>query len=263
MLLIKNKRIREMLGFVETGNLLMLRLLLTNQRAARRYPGVVFRNYMALGGRAAWRSLPFEQIFPEFQGQRIVIEHMPTPAMIASVDQLCYLALVTSMCQPRVIFEIGTYRGRTALNFALNAPAGCKVYTLDLPPEAPKTEGGNIWDQNLVRRASPGIDYRGKDGSEKITQLFGNSVTFDYAPYLGKADLVFVDGGHDYATVLSDTQNALRIVRPGGVIVWDDFANYGDYNDVTRAVLESVPAIQIAETQLAIYRVPASNAKAA
>jgi hypothetical protein len=73
------------------------------------------------------------------------------------------------------------------------------------------------------------VDYRHKSGCEKITQFYGNSVTFDCTPCLAQADLVFVDSGHDFDTVLSDTQNALRIVRPGGVVLWHDFANYGEY----------------------------------
>src|SRR6476469_9077250 len=35
------------------------------------------------------------------------------------------------------IIEIGTFDGRTALNFAVNAPAHFRVFTLDLPPDRP------------------------------------------------------------------------------------------------------------------------------
>ena len=38
--------------------------------------------------------------------------------------------------------------------------------------------------------------------------------------------MVIVDGGHSYEVAKSDTQNALRLVRNGGIIVWDD---YGDF----------------------------------
>jgi len=70
---------------------------------------------------------------------------------------------------------------------------------------------------------------------------------------------VFVDGAHHYEAVLSDTRQALKMVRPGGAILWHDFANYGDYNDVTRAVLDEIGGeriMQIANTQLAIYLQP-------
>jgi hypothetical protein len=49
------------------------------------------------------------------------------------------------------------------------------------------------------------------------------------------------------------------MMSPGGYALWDEFCNYGDYNDVTRAVLDVVPkgeVIQIENTQLAVYRKP-------
>jgi Methyltransferase domain len=36
-------------------------------------------------------------------------------------------------------------------------------------------------------------------------------------------DLVFVDAAHDYPHGLADSRTALRLVRPGGVILWHDF----------------------------------------
>jgi hypothetical protein len=52
------------------------------------------------------------------------------------------------------------------------------------------------------------------------------------------------------------------MARPGSYIVWHDFANYGEYNDVTRAILDTLPCdqvIEIANTQLAIYRKPVQD----
>jgi hypothetical protein len=69
-------------------------------------------------------------------------------------------------------------------------------------------------------------------------------------------DLVFVDGCHHYEAVMSDTTNALEILKPGGLLIWHDFANSGDYHDVTRAILDVLPAeeiFQIEDTQLAFY----------
>ncbi len=47
------------------------------------------------------------------------------------------------------------------------------------------------------------------------------------------------------------------MLKPGGYALWDEFCNYGDYNDVTRAVLDTVPdgeVVHVANTQLAVYR---------
>ncbi len=261
MLVTRNKRLREIAGVLETGNLLLLRLALRDPAKARSYPGLVFREYIKLAGRGRWRSAPIEDLYPSFRGARIVVEHLPGEGLATSLEELAYLALVTRLEQPRTIFEIGTFRGRTALNFALNSPEDCAVYTLDLPPETHPSGDLAPADRRLAEASAPGADFAGKEEARKITQLLGDSLVFDFTPYEGRMDLVFVDGAHHYDAARSDSENALRMARPGGLVVWHDFANYGDYNDVTRAVLDSVPGdrvVQIESSQLAVYRKPAA-----
>ena len=117
----------------------------------------------------------------------------------------------------------------------------------------------NAADTYIVQNSQTGCDYRGTDVSHKIRQLLGNSLAYDFSQYAGRMDLVFVDGAHHYDAVVSDTKNGLAMLRPGGYLVWHDFANYGDYNDVTRGILDLLPGnevIQIENTQLAVYRKP-------
>ena len=266
MLLIKNKSLRVALGFLETFNFLSLRLLLKNRPRARSFAGKIFRTYMSLVQHDKWRSQSIDELFPQMSECRVVIEHMKGGGIITPVDELAYLAILTRNIRPKNVFEIGTFRGRTALNFALNSPPECIVHTLDLAPENRDAfkKTANADDAALIERSYTGVDYQGKDGAEKIRQWLGDSTTFDFAPYHGQMDIVFVDGAHHYAAVASDTKNALKMVRDGGWIVWHDFATYGDYNDVTRAVLDTLPAsdvIQIDSTLLAVYRKQASPAR--
>ena len=109
----------------------------------------------------------------------------------------------------------------------------------------------------MVQDSVPEAEYRGKDIEHKIFQLYGDSLRFDFSPYFNKIDLVFIEGAQDYQAVKFDTLNALKMCRPGGFIVWHDFANYGDYNDVTRAILDTISVhqvVQVANTQLAISK---------
>jgi hypothetical protein len=46
---------------------------------------------------------------------------------------------------------------------------------------------------------------------------------------------VFVDGSHAFEYTLSDTKEAIKMVRKGGVIIWHD---YGLWKGVTRALEE-------------------------
>ena len=67
-------------------------------------------------------------------------------------------------------------------------------------------------------------------------------------------DLVLVDGCHHYDFVLKDTQNALKMVSPDGVVVWDDYAGYAP--GVVKTVNEfskKLDLIHIKGTSLVIY----------
>ncbi len=221
---------------------------------------------MALAGAGNWTSKQIRDVVPIPEGTRITLEHLAGAGISTPVDELAYLALISAAVKPQTIFEIGTFRGRTALNFALNSPETCVVWTMDLPPTDANDLATEVLtaDKQLIHSARPGVDYEGKDVARKIRQLFANSLEFDFAPFENSIDIVFVDGAHHYRAVLSDTRNALRIARSGGYIIWHDFANYGDYNDVTRAVLDALPTdeiVQIANSQLAVYRVPSTPAR--
>ena len=90
----------------------------------------------------------------------------------------------------------------------------------------------------------------------RITQLHGDSATFDWSPYAGRAGLVFVDGSHAYDYVRKDSETALRLAAPGGLVLWHD---YGRWEGVSRALdeLEAQRRLglrQIAGTSLVIWR---------
>lgn len=140
-------------------------------------------------------------------------------------ELLAINAIVTRFA-PRNIFEIGTYDGRTTLNLAANAPRGSTVYTLDLPPGTIKMPKAN----------TVGERFRGASYEPNIAQLYGNSLSYDFSNYQGMIDLVFVDAGHGYEYVASDTRRALELIRGRqGIILWHD---YGFEPGVTRAVDE-------------------------
>jgi len=259
MLLTSHKPLRMLLGFLESCNLLSLKLFFKNRTRWKAYHGKVFRDYMSLASHDQWSCRTIDEIFPAMEDGLIQLQHLQGEGIYNPLDELGYLALVTKNIRPKKIFEIGTFRGRTALNFALNSPEDCAIYTLDLPPQNrdAQMQTTNAADAAIIAKSITGIDYRDRPASRKIVQLLGDSTTFDFTPYFGQIDLVFVDGAHHYDAVKSDTRNALRLIKPGGTILWHDFANYGDYNDVTRAVLDLIPGrevIQIDNSQLAYHR---------
>lgn len=259
MVLVKNKWLRQLLGLIETGNFLYLKLLLRNRARASQYPGEVFRTYMSLVGHDRWNCKPIFDVLPSKEALQITIEHLSSDVIDTPLEQLACLALMVRSVSPRVIFEIGTFRGRTALNFALNAPPDCTIYTLDLPVHGREEALGSASyaDSAIIQASETGYEYQGKPAASKIKQLYGNSQTFDFSPYFGQCDLVYIDGAHHYDAVRSDSANAIRMLKTGGFAMWDEFANYGAYNDVTRAVIDQLGSdeiVQIEKTQLAVWQ---------
>ncbi len=155
-----------------------------------------------------------------------------------TLEELSVIAALVRQNAPMTIFEIGTFDGRTTLNMAINGPADARIFTLDLPKDQLDSTKLHITtgDRVFVDKPQSGARFAGTGAASKITQLLGDSATFDFSPYFGAIDLVFADGSHSYEYVLNDTGIALRLLRGGhGVILWHD---YTAWPGVTKALNE-------------------------
>ena len=153
-----------------------------------------------------------------------------------SFEELFVLVELLQISQPTACFEIGTFDGRTTLNMAANTPDDAMVYTLDLPREQVDQTKFSLdpFERFAVMKETSGVRYRGTIWERKIQQLYGDSATFDYTPYRGEIDFVFIDGSHTYEYVLSDSRNALTLLRNGkGTILWHD---YPDTSSILKAI---------------------------
>lgn len=137
---------------------------------------------------------------------------------------LCALAQLLGC---RSIFEIGTFRGDTSWLLAHNLPQA-RVFTLDLPgPESAQRARLEITDvDEYFHTWERGARFRDTPESLRIIPLVGDSATFDFSPYRGAMDLVYIDASHSYSYVRADTEAALAMLSPTGTIVWDDYTYY-------------------------------------
>jgi predicted O-methyltransferase YrrM len=148
--------------------------------------------------------------------------------------ELLVLARLVRERQPRTLFEIGTFDGRTTLALAMNAPGDAIVYTLDLPQRTATALDIEHAERAFVDKPESGARFHGTEAARKIRQLYGDSATFDLTAY--SAEFIFVDGSHAYEYVLSDSVRALALLGGrAGTIVWHD---YGEWMGVTRALNE-------------------------
>jgi hypothetical protein len=163
------------------------------------------------------------------------------------------LAVLLRFLNAQLVVEIGTYTGTTTRILSDAMGSAGVVHTLDLPP------GENVHNTRIGEVV--GSAFRNDERyAGRVIQHFGNSRSFDFSPWYAKADLVFVDGSHEKADVLSDSANAFRMVREGGIVVWDD------YQPVIRGVVHALhqlgrehDLIHIAETRLVLYQKPCSS----
>ncbi len=163
----------------------------------------------------------------------------------ADIINLCLLCRIL---KPKVVFEIGTYVGYTALHFALNTADDARIYTLDLPRDHDPSPALPITTMDVglvkVHEDIGNYAFNQSDVAPKITCLYGDSAAFDFSPYTGAVDLFFIDGAHSYEYVRSDTLNALQCCHPGSVIAWHDFGRVG-VNGVSRWLKEFARGRQV------------------
>ncbi|MGP8214272.1 MAG: class I SAM-dependent methyltransferase [Bacteroidia bacterium] len=144
-------------------------------------------------------------------------------------------------------FEIGTCRGESVINVA---DVCSECYTMDFDPK----EISDKKDGELIGFFSK--------GNERITQLYGNSLTFDYAGLNKKFDVIFIDGDHHYESVKSDTENIFKhLVHENTIVIWHDYGYdpVTPRHEVMAAIIDGTPEqyrkklYHVSNTMCAIY----------
>mgnify|MGYP004002273391 FL=1 len=129
------------------------------------------------------------------------------------------LALLTSLKNPKKVFEIGTFEGLSTHIIALNSI----IYTLDLPISETKTKY-NLGKLNKVYTGYEGeLYFKGEKSESRIRCLKGDSAIFDFTKFKNKINFVFVDGAHTYKYTKNDTEKAFFMLKKEGVILWHDY----------------------------------------
>lgn len=168
----------------------------------------------------------------------------------------------------RQLFEFGTATGRTTYLWARNTPDDASIATITLAPDQHGGYTAAVGDsaaagrRALAESAHTRFRYEDTPEAAKVQQLFGDSKELDAGPYEGRCDLIFIDGSHAYSYVKSDTEKALQMVAPGGVILWHDYrGRWGKAGDVYRYLNDlrrELPLVHLRGTTMVAYRAPSS-----
>jgi hypothetical protein len=163
------------------------------------------------------------------------------------------------------IFEFGTCTGKTTYLMAANSPPETKIATLTLGPEQLVQYRTDTKDTQTDEKAAleesafTEFFYTGTPEQSKIEQIFADSKNFDEASHTGQYDLIFIDGSHAQSYVESDSKKALRMVKPGGIVLWHDYRGpmrtQGVFH-VLNDLCKKLPLVHLKGTCLVAYRHP-------
>ncbi len=195
----------------------------------------------------AIKCIRLPELLPDIEAQpiKIVPRKYPDEGGL-TLYELVVLCAICSHIQPLKVFEFGTFKGNSALHLALNSPDDCEVYTLDLPASARECARYLIEMEPITTVPFiVGERYYGSSIEHKIRQLSGDSATYDYNQFYGCIDLVFVDGSHQYDNVRSDSENALRMLRSRGVVIWHDYTDLLEHAGIIQYVNELASKMEL------------------
>ncbi|MCK6453244.1 MAG: class I SAM-dependent methyltransferase [Alphaproteobacteria bacterium] len=179
-------------------------------------------------------------------------------------DDAPILAYLYRNHRPARHLEFGTWEGFGATLCATNCDA--EVWTLNHPDGERNAAGQMAYSRQMRESeerpdgATPiegdgatyqtdagafiGWRYRKAGLAHRVHQILADSREWDprdFAP--GFFDSILIDGGHHSDVVASDTEKALPLLRPGGLMLWHDFCPAeGPMTDfpATRGVVNAV-----------------------
>jgi len=244
-----SQHFREAVEASKGANLCSLHLAARKPSLLRSYVSSCLRKYDELMGNGLPGKNPISDLAPTD------LDTLTIPARFQTGGgtdprEILSLAAVTKLLQPKRIFEIGTYNGRTTAVFILNSSPDCELFTLDLPPQADSLPGYLPTDIGLVQDRNPEGYLKRAGLAQRYRQIYCDSMTFDPEPFRDSVELGFIDGAHAEKFVRNDTMKMAVMMSRRGYVFWHDYGGRGSFRPLAK-YLETLP--------IAIYRVPATS----
>jgi predicted O-methyltransferase YrrM len=143
---------------------------------------------------------------------------MPMASMQIAPEQGAFLAFLARLIGARRTLEVGTFTGYSALAVALALPADGRLVALDISEEWTTVASAHWREAGVAER----IELRLGPAADSLAALQREGRA-------GSFDMAFIDAdktGYD-----AYYEAALRLVRPDGLIVFDNMLQDGDVAD--------------------------------
>lgn len=201
-------------------------------------------------------TLELTEIFPESKQIDISLQNFNYRGGNISFGELTAIAAIVKLTNPKTIFEFGTFDGTTTLQMALNSADDTKIYTLNISPDTQKShlrsDSGDVLfkDKFII-----GEKFLNNNSSKKINQIIADSALYNYSPHYNSIGLIFIDGSHSYEYVKNDTEQALKMIKNGGLILWHDYLVWNGVSDYLNELCYKIKLVHIKGTSLVISRI--------
>jgi predicted O-methyltransferase YrrM len=180
-------------------------------------------------------------LFDDFDLKPVTLTELPAGPWSSPIADVVMLAKIVTCLMPKRLLEVGSYRGYTTKILAAHVAEDARIVAFD-------------------RDSRHGETYRDTSLARKIERRIGtvNAGAFSSDPPRFY-DFIFLDADHTYAAVKHDTEVLLPLLKPSGIFVWHDYANWGRFsrkNGVPEALHElarTLPIAAIAGSWLAAY----------
>mgnify|MGYP006084358643 CR=1 FL=1 len=163
----------------------------------------------------------------------LIIQSFSVPASYKVVGMTSDYESWILSCLSKVslnIFEFGTCSGKNTMLMALNSKENSRIVSLTLNQNQSKKLSLDKKDnstsiRNIVNESNyEKFLFSGKKAEKKIEVIFIDSRELNTEKYLKNFDLIFIDGGHTYSLVKSDSKKAFEMLSNKGIIIWHDYA---------------------------------------
>jgi len=127
------------------------------------------------------------------------------------------------------IFEFGTCSGKTTYLMSLNSSVDTEIISITLNPDdlnnvKKKGKDNKVSFRNIIQESIyEKFLFSDEEVEKKIKIIFQNSLNLEHDKYKNKMDLIFIDGGHTYSVVKSDSEKSFEMLNENGTILWHDY----------------------------------------
>ncbi len=211
----------------------------------------------------SFNSLPITKVFPGIGSVKIDLIGLEYKYLgddgeiITSPNDMVAICAIIKHIGAKKIFELGTALGLSTLQFVKNSDDDAIIYTIEREAaQYSKTYRSYFLNEiDLTPEQIVGWYYKNTDFKNKIIQLRGDTLTYDFGLYYNKIDLVFIDACHGFRSVEKDSHTALKMLSEKGVIVWHDYnIAFPDVIKYLHRLSKKIRLYYITGTNIVVYK---------